>query len=144
LALSRLVGRLDLDTIVTLPRAEARHSGASQSTTFRRKPNLDIPSQAKARHSGESRNPFCFSDDPTRSRWIPAFAGMTALEDPGIRGTKAGPAQFSSRHFGGSQSSSFRRKPESILLLNFPYRSRWIPAFAGMTALGDPGIRVNG
>jgi len=36
-----------------------------------------------ARHPGESREPFCFSfasersKAKTRSKWVPAFAGMT-------------------------------------------------------------------
>jgi hypothetical protein len=35
------------------------------------------------RHSGEGRNPFCFSVHHTTGRkWIPAFAGMTEVGQP--------------------------------------------------------------
>jgi hypothetical protein len=90
------------------------------------------------RYPGESRDPFSFLLLRARSKWIPAFAGMTAIglivDHRGGHGVFVFPQPMSPRAITLLRHPGESRDLFSFLLLRA--RSKWIPAFAGMTAFG--------
>ena len=126
------------------PHSSFRRTPGSPHSSFRRTPEPP--------HSSFRRTPEPSACRAVQRHWVPAFAGMTAEEQGNACTLKAQRPSFprvpppqppSFPRTSGSPHSSFQRKPQSphSSFRRTPEpsacragQSRWVPAFAGMTA----------